>query len=238
MKTNNYEKELLYCVFEKIKKEKGATSINNAAELLEDLLLENYNHKKSARTLVRYYNKYVLNKDESCGAITFEFNNCLAKILGFTDFRTFIEEQQEYSSINPVSKFDTLNYRSKINPILISGCLLLCIVLVYFLNYKTTNSKKWMFWNGTNYEVFTIEMKADSLKSLQLIPYADSAIKYHKKITLKCETPIKNVWYYKLNSKKLEFFNFSGLHPVNGKTLKALTQNMKKKYVCEIGVTN
>jgi hypothetical protein len=90
-----------------------------------------------------------------------------------------------------------------------------------------------MFWNGTNYELFTTDMSVNSLKTLQLVPYVDTAITYHKKIALKCDTPIKNVWYYKLNSNKLEFFNFSGLHPLNGKTLKALTKNMKKKYVCE-----
>lgn len=233
-KNNNYEKELLYGVFEKIKAEKGATSINNAAELLEDILFENYNHKKSARTLVRYYNKYVLNKNESCGAISFEFNNCLAKILGFSNFKNFIEEQEDSSSINNFSKFDKLESKIKINPILILGCLLICAVLIFMYKYNTSENKKWMFWNGTNYEVFTTDISVNSLKKIQLVPYLDTAITSYKKIELKCDTPIKNIWYYKLNNKKLEFFNFSGLHPLNGKTLKALTKNMKKKYVCEI----
>lgn len=227
-KVNYYEKELLHRVFEKIKAEKGATSVNNTAELLEDILLEKYNHKKSARTLVRYYNKYVLEKEESCGAISFEFNNCLAKILGHHDFTNFIDTHEENGT-------DKIILKSKNKTILIIGGFLLLLLIFYFLSFNKIASydKKWMFWNGTNYELFTTDMSVNSLKTLQLVPYVDTAITYHKKIALKCDTPIKNVWYYKLNSNKLEFFNFSGLHPLNGKTLKALTKNMKKKYVCE-----
>jgi hypothetical protein len=39
------------------------------------------------------------------------------------------------------------------------------------------------------------------------------------------------VWYYKPNNGELEFFNYPGLHPINGATLKAITPYISQKYV-------
>ncbi len=41
------------------------------------------------------------------------------------------------------------------------------------------------------------------------------------------------MWYYKVNSHELDLFSFPGLHPTNEKTLKAMTHDMRKKYVCD-----
>lgn len=234
-KVNDYEKELLLQVFENIKKEKGGTSINNTAELLEDLLLEKYRHQKSARTLVRYYNKYALGKEESCGVLTLELNNHLAKVLEYKDYNEFVESLRKDSPDKKAVKFESLKPKIKTNHILMAGGALTFILIFYFfsLNKVASYSNQWMIWNEDHYEVFTNEMKVNSLNSVKLVPYNNMAIKYHKKITIACDTSIKNIWYYKVNNHKLEFYNFAGQHPMNGKTLKALTYNMRKKYVCD-----
>lgn len=234
-KVNDYEKELLLQVFEKIKKENGGTSINKIAELLEDLLLDTYKHRKSARTLVRYYNKYVLGKEESCGVLSLELNNYLAEVLEYKDFNEFVESLKEHSPGKKPIRFKGIKPKVKANHILMTGGALILMIIFYFfsLNKVASYDNQWMIWSEDHYEVFTNEMKVNSLNTVKLVPYNDMAIKYHTKITIACNTSIKNIWYYKVNKNELELFNFPGLHPINEKTLKALSYSMKKKYVCD-----
>jgi hypothetical protein len=239
-KVNGYENEILHQVFEKIKKENGGTSINKTAEILEDILLEEFKHQKSARTLVRYYNKYVLNKDETCGVLTFELNNYLAEILEHKDFKTFVGTLKELGPNKNSKNLGGFKPKVKNNQILMAGGTLTIILVFYFFSFNKVASynNQWMIWNKDHYEIFTNEMKVNNQKPVKLIPYNEMAIKYHKKITIACDTSIKNVWYYKVNNHKLELYNYAGQHPVNGKTLKALTYNMRNKYVCDKEITN
>ena len=47
--------------------------------------------------------------------------------------------------------------------------------------------------------------------------------------TLTAENALGKVWYDKTN-KKVEFFTHHGVHPENGKTLKAVTKHILKTY--------
>ena len=238
-KGNDYVREILHQVFEKIKKENGGITNNKAATLLEDQLARDYKYSITVRTLVRYHSKYVEYKDVVCGIPTLEFNNYLAEILGFEDYNEFIQSLKSDISELGLSNKKSISLggfkpKVKTNHLIMTGGFLIFIVVFYFFssNKVASYDKQWMIWNEDRYVVFTNEMKTDSITNINLIPYNKTAIKYHQKITLKCESSIKKVWYYKVNNHELEFFNFPGLHPINRKTLKALTYNMKKKYVC------
>ena len=40
-----------------------------------------------------------------------------------------------------------------------------------------------------------------------------------------------NDWYYKNDQGEIEYYTSAGLHPVNGETLKAITEYIIEKYV-------
>ncbi|NQY31376.1 MAG: hypothetical protein HRT69_18160 [Flavobacteriaceae bacterium] len=251
-KSIDYEKELLLQVFEKIKREKGATSTNNAADILEDILLDKYNFKKSARTLFRNYNKHVLGKEESCGALTLELNNCLAKFLELEDYNEFVQSlKNDNLEIDSPEKRNIDTDKLIVNPRLVEDTttrketikskapyfIIVLLILLGIANYFYTNTKveshdSWMVWKTDHYEEYNNDLTTQGFDSLKLVLYNEMAIQNYRKIELQCEESIKKIWYYKVNKNKLELFNFPGLHPTNGKTLKAMTSDMKKKYVC------
>lgn len=257
-KGNDSEKELLYQVFEKIKREKGATSNNNAADMLEILLLEEYKFQKSSRTLVRNYNQNVLGKDENCGPLTLEVNNYFAKILGFEDFSEFVQslkidspevessDKEKIKVVTPKDNSSNEEGKSSILELVIKNAPYVVIVFLIGLvisNYFYTDTMvksddSWMVWKTDHYEEFNNEIKTLNLNSIKLVPYNKKAILEYRKIELDCESSIKKVWYYKVNKNELEFFNFPGLHPINGKTLKEMNNDMKKKYICDKEITN
>lgn len=257
-KGNDYGREILHQVFEKIKREKGATSNNNAADTLEIILFEEYKFQISAMTLYRYHKKYVLGKDVSCGAPTFELNNYFAKILGFEDFNKFAQslnndipelespDKEKRKVVTPKDNSSNEEGKSSILELIKNNAPYVVIVFLIGLvitNYFYTDTMvksddSWMVWKTDHYEEFNNDLKTLNLNSIKLIPYNKKAILEYRKIELNCESSVKKVWYYKVNKNELEFFNFPGLHPINGKTLKEMNNDMKKKYVCDKEVTN
>jgi len=240
-----YEKKLFKAVYQKIETEKGSKSKNNAAEILETILEDDYHcFEAKKRTLIRWYDRFVLGREVECGDPSNNLKNHLALFLGHYEYHEFVNSLKK-NTITTVDlpKKTTVNLgeTKKATPVkgiaLASVLIILVITISYFFNSLNIFDKNEhsMIWKNDHFEEFSNDTNMLSLgaKKLILVPYNKEAILYHQKIELNCEDSIKDVWYYKVNNHELELFNFPGLHPINRKTLKALTYNMKKKYVCK-----
>lgn len=89
--------------------------------------------------------------------------------------------------------------------------------------------KECMFWNEDHFEkIFCNEIIPGSLTE----GFNDSKFllkKIKMSDTLTVENALGKVWYDKTN-KKVEFFTHYGVHPENGKTLKAVTKHILETY--------
>nr|WP_199001145.1 hypothetical protein [Flavobacterium sp. ASV13] len=123
--------------------------------------------------------------------------------------------------------FNDLKKRIKITAIWVA--ITLCIGFVTI--YEFFPRKGCMQWTGDHYEIVDCSLKAPD-NNIELL---DPNVVNLKKIKV-CDTTVffKNekaiVWYTKAGNK-VEFFNTHGLHPENGKSLKAITPYIIDKYV-------
>ena len=235
-----YEKELFKQVYHKIETEMGGKSKNNSSILLESILEDDYRfYDAKSRTLIRYYDRFVLEKEVSCGNPSNILKNNLADFLTYTDYNEFVLSLKKDNPISIASKKKKNNNSKHVKKTTFVKTIALIGIVAFVAIFYSLSifplEKNTMVWKSDHYEKYSdeIDMQSLGVQKLTLVPYNTEAINKHQKIKLTCEDPIKNVWYYKVHKNELEFYNFPGLHPVNGKTLKALTIGMKQKYVCE-----
>jgi len=239
-----YEKKLFKAIYQKIETEKGSKSKSKSAEILEGILEEDYHcFEAKKRTLLRWHKRFVLELYEECGDPSNNVKNNIADFLGFNDYHEYVNSLKNDTStaVVPTQKIITnLNQTKKATPVkgiaLISVLAIVVLAVGYFLTSLNvfTNNEHSMIWVTDHFEEYSDDtnMLTLGINKMTLFPYNEEAILNYKKIELNCENPIKKVWFYKVNNHELELFNFPGLHPINGKTLKALTPYMRKTYVC------
>lgn len=96
--------------------------------------------------------------------------------------------------------------------------------------------KECMQWQKDHYERVACDCEIDSLASSTKI-FAFDEQKVHLRKFTPCDTtqffmydkPL--VWYHKVSSGEIEYFNRSGNHPVTDEELKPITKYMIKKYL-------
>jgi len=240
-----YEKELFKKVYLKIETEKRSKTKSKSAEILEGILEEDYRcFDAKKRTLIRWYDRFVLGREVECGDPSNNVKNNIADFLGFNDYHEYVNSLKKDALTTadlPKKTTVNLNQTKKATPLkgiaLVSVLVILVITISYFFNSIKvfTGNENSMVWINDHFEEYSDDtnMLTLGVKNLLLFPYNKEAILYHKKIKLNCDDSIKDVWYYKVSNHQIELFNFPGLHPINRKTLKALTYDMKKKYVCK-----
>ncbi|MCK8480929.1 hypothetical protein [Psychroserpens algicola] len=98
-----------------------------------------------------------------------------------------------------------------------------------------------MAWAEDHYEKIDCDLQLHPKYGTQVTPYVASLEKSMQKLDndsisasttfFSEETGKPLVWYYKTKEGTLEYYTAPGLHPVNGETLKKITEGMIEKYV-------
>jgi len=91
-----------------------------------------------------------------------------------------------------------------------------------------------MTWRKTHFEKVACATKFDS-KIVLLDPVR---LNTFKKVEVSMATQFFSeetnkplIWYYKNKDEEIEYFTAPGLHPVNGETLRKITEDIIQKYV-------
>lgn len=197
----------------------------------------------SSKTLERAYDKYVSNKQSNYKKIGDASISLLCQYLGYENYEEYIKD-------------NTVNKKAKKSPTDASGLIrnekvnkrnvLLIIVLLifalglavyFFKNVSSSPTKKCMIWVKTEYQQVDCNTSLQPEYEARIMPFDANKLKNFKKLSVTITTNFFDettdkplVWYVK-NNGEIEYFSSPGLHPVTGKTLKAITPYIINKYV-------
>lgn len=141
----------------------------------------------------------------------------------------------DYVKQNPKGKINTevnIVGRKKNWKVLAAVGLIMVVALILGLSEKNKETIC-MVWKTNHFE------KIDCSVSYKenIVPIDEVRLQNFKKVDVDLtwdffeeSTQKPLIWYYK-SGNKIEFYTAPGLHPVNGKTLKAITEHIVDKYV-------
>jgi hypothetical protein len=181
----------------------------------------------SSKTLERLHDKYLKNKDV-VGEQLEHTINALCQYLNFESYSEYVK----HNGRNKESTDEEGKKRNKNWKIITVVCLVLGVGLILGLSDKNVEPKC-MVWKTDHFE------KADCAVSYKekVVPLDEARLMNFKKIPVTIRTSFFSeetdnplIWYYQ-NGKEIEYFTAPGLHPINGKTLKAITPYMIDKHV-------
>jgi len=250
------KKQLIRDAFNKAKQESGKSTKNGLSEYLALKLEEKLNIIISERTLVRYYDVYVLEttKKENIEIDSYVLNK-LSQYLGYSCFEHFsnpndfvfdelsgghirrpFELQDFYEILQGGLNINIQNIIKipdfiRNNKGMSLGFVGVFIASGSFAHFNRCFQKKdHMYWNGTEYCLTTA---TDIDPKHNVIPLDSVKFKYFKKITrpdtLDVDNGINNVWYSK-HQNKVEFFTMDGKNPDNQKELIPVSERIILKY--------
>lgn len=210
---------IVKAAFKKAKSETEKDSINANAEFLSEYIFEKFKYSISTKSLTRYC------KGES--SPNQKTKDYLAQYLGYDNYDTYVKGNSDSSPKDELiakRKNDLFSRKSLI--VIIS--LIVVVATSSFLGYMG-GQEECMVWNNDHY-VMT-ECKG-SINERKFIPHIYNNL---KRIEVSDTTTFfrngeVQIWYDKSNGR-LEFFTSPGIHPVNEKTLKPITNYMIEKYV-------
>lgn len=124
----------------------------------------------------------------------------------------------------------------KRNSLLIVSIIFISAIVFNFVNNRNEPlvdiSTKCMIWKESAFEKVPCNT---AIKGM--IPMNERLIRSFRKIQVNAaypffsETNEPQVWYSKIKKNKVEFFSAPGIHPITGKTLKAVTPHIIERYV-------
>ncbi len=251
------KKELIKQVFDKAERESGKTTKNGLSEYLVIKLDEKVGLRISERTLIRYYDAYIV-ETGSQNAIEVDSHilNKLSQYLSYTCFEHFsnpnefildkrgggqihrpmalmedigrIIEGGLHINIQNIIKVSDFIRNNKGMSLGIMGMLIASGSLTYFNGYA--EKKDHMYWKNDEYKLTSA---SDRNPKHKVIPLDSIQFKYFKKInrpdTLYVDNAMNNVWYSK-HENKVDFFTMDGVNPDNGKDLSPVSVIILKKY--------
>lgn len=213
--------EIVQKVFAKAKTE-CAIHTNNA--------LNNHIDSSTAisyKTAERLCQKYI-DKKENIGKQSEYTINVLCQYLGYESFADYVKQNSKDKISVEINKVG-----AKKNWKVIAAISLIVVVgLILGLSEKSKTTAC-MVWKVDHYE------KADCAVSYKenIVPLDEVRLNTFKKVEVDLTTEFFDeitqeplIWYHK-SGKQMEYFTAPGLHPVNGKTLKAITEYMANKTV-------
>ncbi len=227
-------------MFEKAKPNCTSHKKNALSTYLEDYF-EQQNNRLSYRTFTRAYEKYIEGKEQSSPSV--QSVNFFSNYLGYESYLDY-REKNDFQKVKgrprPIERIlKWLKLWSGYKKFLLIGGLILSLgfsVLMvkkdFFLHRNAIEDTTCMVWKSSVYE----RIPCDSIE-IGIQPFDYEKLKYFKKIKVNPAYPFfdeygnARVWYYKLNKKTVEFFSAPGVHPISGKTLKAVTPYIIEKYV-------
>ena len=125
----------------------------------------------------------------------------------------------------------------------ILGAFALTLLLVLYLLFQNKTSEvadsiNCMTWTGRFYEKIPCSKGSYSEYGTAIEPYDKKRFENFRIVDVDITTSFFSeqnqkplLWYYKTENGEIEYYTAPGLHPVNGKTLKAVTEYIIKKYV-------
>jgi hypothetical protein len=213
--------EIVQKVFAKAKTE-CAIHTNNA--------LNNHIDSSTAisyKTAERLCQKYI-DKKENIGKQSEHTINVLCQYLGYESFADYVKQNSKGKISLEVNKVG-----AKRNWKVIAAISLIVVVgLILGLSEKSKITAC-MVWKVDRYEKVACSV---SYKE-KVVPLDEVRLQNFKKVDVDLTTDFFDettgqplIWYYK-SGNTVEYYTAPGLHPVNGKTLKAITEYMANKTV-------
>ncbi|MEP0213037.1 MAG: hypothetical protein ABJD66_07475 [Cellulophaga sp.] len=197
----------------------------------------------SSKTLERAYDKYVSNKESKYKKIGDASVNLLCEYLGFNNYQEYVKSKNR----NIQKKEDVINGSKPINVtknnkknllIKIASIIFIVVAIGYFFS-QITGAKiaKCMVWVKMEYQQVDCNTSLQPEYEADIMPFDANKLKNFKKLNVTITTDFFDkvtnkplVWYIK-NNDEIEYFSSPGLHPVTGKTLRAITPYIINKYV-------
>ena len=219
IKNEELIEELMVLVFKKTVKDSSATSGYAISKYLYNAIDE----KIAERTLLRYYDGYMLKK-EGGKTKPNAFNlDVLSFYLGFENFSAFSTPKKSTNKKESI----TLNKKlSLIGSTIIVSC-------IGYITYDSTKENCMIWVDNTHYETVSCEEKGD-LESVLKDMYV---LENFKRITPDSTYTFftidgkENLWYGKNSLGDLEYFTSHGKHPITDGTLKKITPYMIKNHI-------
>ncbi|WP_452228283.1 hypothetical protein [Lacinutrix sp. MEBiC02404] len=226
IETNTIKKEaliekLIALVFKKVAEDSSETTGYGISKYLYTAIHE----KIAERTLLRYYDGYLLKK-ESEKTKPNAFNlDVLSTYLGFENFSDFSLQKKN------TTKRESISFNKKLS--LIGSTII--VSCIGYITYDNTKENCMIWVDNTHYEKVSCEEKGD-IESITKDMYLlekfkriapDSTYAFFK-IDGK-----ENLWYGKNSKGDLEYFTSFGKHPITGGTLKKITPYMIKNHIFE-----
>ncbi|WP_394973725.1 hypothetical protein [uncultured Croceitalea sp.] len=216
--------ELMELVFEKAKKDSKKKPIHGLAKYLSHKLMEDFQFSIDINTFTRYYKGYILNEGGKQSP-TDDVLNALCEYLGHKDvkdYETKIECEIVKKRLRKEISDQEEKYRKMVSIGLVIGVLLLGTLSFFISKYYKKNC---MIWVDDHYEKIRCSGLENERKLDEVILLKMKEIKR----PLQCE---REMWYDKTDNK-VAFFTYHGVHPLNGKTLKPVTEGICEKYILE-----
>lgn len=197
----------------------------------------------SSKTLERAYDKYVSNKQSKYKKIGDASISLLCQYLGYKNYEEYIKDNtvNKKTKKSPLDapeliRDEKVNKRSALLIIVLLICAL-GFAVYFFRNLPSDPSKECMIWVKTEYQKVDCNISLQPEYKAHIMPFDTHKLKNFKKLNVTITTnffdEITNkplVWYVK-NNDEIEYFSSPGLHPITGKTLRAITPYIINKYV-------
>jgi len=228
LKKEDLIQELMELVFEKVKEDSKETNAYGISKYLNQEL----DNKINERTLTRYYDGYIQSGDRSTPN---DYSlDMLSLYLGYKNFKDFEVRRIYEKTIRALKdsyeeKIDTFKKEiSKMKSVGVSCIFILLIVAGAFISkyYK----KNCMIWVDDHYEKIRcsgLNME-ESLDKVRLKKFKKVEV-CNDSVFFRDGKPIK---HYLRSNNKIEFFTYSGKHPVYaGKYVNEVTPTIVNNYV-------
>jgi len=210
---------LMALVFKKTVEDSNATTGYGISKYLFHAMDEEI----AERTLLRYYDGYILKKEGEKTKPNAYNLDALSGYLGFENFSDFSLQKKSATKKESISLNKKL---SLIGSTIIVSC-------IGYITYDSTKENCMIWVDNTHYETVSCEEKG-ALESISKDMYVlenfkriapDSTYAFFK-IDGK-----ENLWYGKNSKGDLEYFTSHGKHPVTDGTLKKITPYMIKNHI-------
>ncbi len=222
-------------VFKKAEEECASKAKTALSKHISQRIEEKFNIIIHKRTLLRSYDKYILQK-KNVGSLTAENVNVLCKYLGYENYAAYKSTHKSTIKITePISGIMVSN--SPLKLIVISSIVLLFLFFKGYEMYFTNENTACMVWEKTKYVEISCNKTKHPKYGTMVIPLDKKLMENMKKVVLKRSDIIFSpegkplYWYCKVKPNKVEFFTSPGIHPTNGKTLKVISKVIFEKYV-------
>jgi len=211
--------QIINAAFKKAESETEKDSINANAEFLSEYIFEKFRYSISTKSLTRYY------KGES--SPNQKVKDYLAHYLGYESYDIYIQWNSTSNQMDELEEKKKSHLFSNKKLIVVLSFLIVVATSSY-LGYLG-GKEECMIWSSDHYTKTECSGNTEERKFIPHIYESMKKVEVSDKTIFFKDGEVQ-IWYDKSNGQ-LEFFTSPGIHPVNGNTLKPITEYMIEKYV-------